>query len=147
MSLPSSENIGNVGHAERARQECERDAVVAVVHDGDRLRLAVLARAPIVVAKPLADVADPRRNHPRDATRADQLVEEDVGDRADEGEVALALADQLVTGGEGNQRLQRTAERDLCAIRHEPRDRLVQRHQLAAHRLVTSTSHSQPPGP
>src|SRR6185312_9003383 len=109
---------GDVGDTERAGQQGEADTVVAVIHDLDGMGLSLLGGAAVVVAQALADVADPGGDDTAHAAGADQLVEEDVGDRADQREVAAALADDLVAGGEGNQRLQRQAERYAGAVWH-----------------------------
>ena len=69
-------------------------------------------------------VADPRRGHAPNASRADELIERDVGDRTDELEVAPALADQLVRERERDGWFEGAAERDRRAVWDEARDGL-----------------------
>src|SRR5204863_7312260 len=66
----------------------------------------------------------------RDASRADELVEEDVGDRTDEGEVTPLLADQLMCERERNCWLERAPDRDGHAVARMPLDRLRERGPL-----------------
>jgi hypothetical protein len=60
------------------------------------------------------------------------LIEADVGDGADEIEVADSLAENLVRGGEGDHLFQAGAERDARFGLHELADRLRERHHLVA---------------
>jgi len=70
------------------------------------------------------DVADPRRGHAPDATRADELIERDVGDRTDELELAPALADQLMRERERDRWFESAPESDRRAVWDEARDGL-----------------------
>src|SRR5262245_55120145 len=101
-----------------------------MVLDGNGLWNALLYGATVAMAESFADVADPGRDDATDTARADQLIEKDVGDGADQRQIAAALADQLVSSGKGNQRLQRAAKRDARAVRHKALNRLAQREQL-----------------
>jgi hypothetical protein len=83
-----------------------------------RMRDAVLARAPVLVAEAGGDVAHPRSDDALDAPGADQLVEEHVRDRADQGQPTHPLPDQLVAEREGDRRLELQAERDRGAGGH-----------------------------
>jgi len=85
---------------------------------------------PVVVAEAGAYVAHPRRDDSADAATADELVEEDVRDGADQGEPAPALADQLVAGRERDQRLQRRAQADRGAVGDEAGDGIPHGHEL-----------------
>ena len=92
----------------------------------------LLHGAAIVVAEAGADIADPRGDDAADASGADELVEQHVGDGADQREVPAPLADQLVTGGERDGRLERGAHADRGAVGDEAGDGLLHRHQLAS---------------
>jgi hypothetical protein len=70
------------------------------------------------------DVSDPRRGHTADTAGTDELVERDVGDGADELELAPALADQLVRERERDRWFESAPERDGRAVRNEARDGL-----------------------
>ena len=70
------------------------------------------------------DVADPRRCDAPNASRADELIERDVGDRTDELEVAPALADQLVRERERDRWFEGAPQRDRRAVWNEARDGL-----------------------
>src|SRR2546428_5861094 len=120
----------DVRRAQGAREERQSDGEVAVVLDGDPPRDPLLRRAAVAVREPGGHVADPRRHDLRYAPRADELVEEDVRDRADEREVAPTLTDQLVTGTEWDRRLERATHRDGRTVGHEARDRLAHGHDL-----------------
>src|SRR5262249_45244149 len=120
-----------VGHTERGGLQRQRDGEVRVVLDLERPRDPLLERPAEAVARAVLDVADPGRHHPAGAAGRDELVEADVGDGADEREVAAALADQLVGGGEGNEALQRGAQGHDTPIRDVPAHRLDQRQDLA----------------
>jgi hypothetical protein len=76
------------------------------------------------------DVADPRRGHAPDATRADELIERDVGDRTDELELPPALSDQLVRERERYRWFEGASERDRRSVRDEARDRLPEADAL-----------------
>src|SRR5205814_4067887 len=96
--------------ADRAGEQRLGDGEVRVVAHLDPPWDALLERAPIAVAEPRGDIPHPRRLDPGDAARADQLVEEDVGERADEHEVMLALTDELVREREWDRGLERAAD-------------------------------------
>src|SRR4029077_13133746 len=122
----------DVAAQQRARRETrhvpgggpqrERDREVGMVVNLERSRHLLLAGPSVAVAEPFGDVADPRRRDLPDAARPDQLVEESVRYRTDELEVATPLADDLVSGGEGYQGLERQAQGDGRAIWYEPAD-------------------------
>ena len=88
-------------------------------------------RPPEAVAGAVLDVADPGRHHAARAAGGEELVEADVGDRADEGQVTPALADQLVGGGEGDQALERRPQHHGRAVGDVPAHRLGERDDLA----------------
>src|SRR5437016_5632246 len=52
-----------------------------------------------------ASNARPRSCNPFDASRPHQLVEENIRNRSDQGQVAPLLADDFMAGRKGNQRL------------------------------------------
>ena len=89
-----------------------RDAEVRVVAHLDAPRDPILHGAPVRMRKPRRHVPHPGRAHAVHAPRADELVERDVRDRADELEITPALPDQLVRERERDRRLERAAERD-----------------------------------
>ena len=66
----------------------------------------------------------------RGAAGADELVVDEVGRHAHEGEVAPALPDDLVAGGERDQ-VREALERDDVAVVDEARDRVGKRGILA----------------
>ena len=53
--------------------------------------------------RPDAGIAAPRKDQLRHATGADQLIVNQIRGHADERQIAAALTDDLVTGGEWNQ--------------------------------------------
>ena len=115
----------DVGRADGAGLERQREGEVRVVLDLERRAgTAVLDRAAIVMAQPGADVADPRRGDLPHAARADELVEEDVGDRADEAR-GRAGAGRISSwpAAKGMSGLERGAHADRRAVGHEARRR------------------------
>jgi hypothetical protein len=66
----------------------------------------VLHGPAIVVAEPGGDIAHPGRLDATNAAGADELIEEDVRDGADQGEAAPSLANELVAGLEGDESLE-----------------------------------------
>jgi len=102
-----------------------------MIPDGERLRDALLHGAPEVVAEPRAHVAHPGGDDASHAARPHELVEEHVRDGAHQGEVAPPLSDQLVAGGEEDERLQRRAHADRGAIGDEAGDGLPMDMSLA----------------
>jgi len=94
---------------------------------------ALLARAPVAVAETFGHVAHPRRGDPPDAACADELIEQSIGDRSDERQIAAPLPDQLVAGRERDQGLQRRTHGHRGAVGDESLDGLRHRHHLAAH--------------
>jgi hypothetical protein len=103
-----------------------------VVLNLDGRRHRVFDRAPVVMAEARAHVADPRGDDAPNASGPDQLIEEHVGDGPDEGEIPALLADQLMPGGKGNERLDRGIETDGAAVRDEAGDSLPQGGELGA---------------
>jgi hypothetical protein len=104
-----------------------------VVANLDRARHALFGGAAVGVPEASADVAGPCGHHTLYAARPDQLVEQDVGDRPDQREVAPLLADDLVAGGEGNQRLERAADRYGVAVADVASDRVGHGEELGGH--------------
>ena len=79
-----------------------------------------------------ARVAEPREDQlPRDAAR-DHLVVDDVGRHAAQGQVAPALADDLVAGRERDE-VREPLDGDAVAIPDELRDRVAHGRDLARH--------------
>src|SRR5215472_2514126 len=102
-----------------------------MIDDLDRLRDSIFSRAAIVVAEAGAHVADPRSDDALHTTGANELVEQDVGDRADERQAAPALADDLVTGCKRDERFEREPHRYRVAVADETRDGLAHRTDFA----------------
>jgi len=69
------------------------------------------------------NVADPGCRDAAYAARADQLIERDIGDGADEVEIAPTLADELVRERERDRRFERAPQRDGRAVGDEAGDR------------------------
>src|SRR5579884_2118618 len=97
---------GEERHPPGRSLEGERHREVRVVLHFEGVRDTFLHRPAEVVGDPRAHVTHPRRDHTGDAPGADQLVEEDVGDRADKSEVPPSLADDLMARREGDAGLQ-----------------------------------------
>src|SRR4030042_870951 len=87
---------------------CERglfaDAQVSPRMRIPRLVRALVAPRAILSPRPRAHVAAPCRDPFPDATPADQLVEEDVGNGADQGQIAHLPANDFVPRGKWDQR-------------------------------------------
>ena len=60
-----------------------------------------------------------------DASRADQLIEQNVGDGTDQRQAMFLLPNHFVTGGERNHLLHLKAHGDGCAIRNKLSDRIA----------------------
>src|SRR5271166_360132 len=115
-----------------------------MIFDRDRARDAVLGRAPVIVAQPGADVARPGGDDGLHAAGADELIKENVGDRADERQIALVLADELVAGGERDERFERQPERDRGAVGDVLRDRIAHGHELGLHVTIRNPYAARP---
>ncbi len=89
--------------------------------------------AAIVVPQSLADIAHPGGGDAGDTASADHLIKEDIGNRPDQRKIAASLADDFMSGGEGNQRLQRKPQRNAAAIGHVPRNCVAHAEELIAH--------------
>ena len=76
---------------------------VAVLLDLQRSRPAVLDRVAEAVQRADAGVAAPREDQLAHAPGADHLVVDDVRRHPHDGEVAPALADDLLAGGDGDE--------------------------------------------
>src|ERR1700674_4049742 len=122
---------GNELRAEGPREQTQRDGEVRVVLDGYRIGLPALGGAPIAMAQAGADIAPPPRSDRAHPAGADELIEEDVGDGADQREIAFAPADDLVPGREWNQRLESQPYSHRSAVGNVPRDRVAHAHELA----------------
>src|SRR6266487_5526031 len=96
----------NIRRSYAGGQQREANAEIAVVLDRNGAGNALLRGASIAMAQAFADVSDPGRLDFRDAARADELIEEHIGDGADQGEVALLLAYHLKARRVGYERLQ-----------------------------------------
>ena len=109
----------------RARRRRRSPCRVRVLVDLERPRPAVLDRVAQAVQRADARVAAPGEDHLRRAAHADHLVVDDVGRHADERQVAAALADDLVAGGERDQ-VREALERDRVAVVHVFGDRVAE---------------------
>ena len=119
-----------IGDPEGRPLQGEGDREVRVILDRERARNASLERPTEGVGGTVLNVADPGGHDVADTAGGDQLIEADVGDRPDEGQVAAALSDQLVGGGERDEALERRPERDAGAVGHMAPHRLRHRHDL-----------------
>src|SRR5580698_9475724 len=88
----------------------ERHREIGVIHYFQAARNAALDRAPETIADTCRHVADPRGHDARNAACANHLVEKNIGNGSDESEVAAALANHFVSGGERNHLLELRAE-------------------------------------
>jgi hypothetical protein len=130
---------GDVGRARRAGEQRHGQAEVRVILHRERRRHALLASASIVVTQSLAHVPDPCGDDPAHAACADELIEQDVGDRAHQGEASSGLADELVARGIGNGRFQGRAHAHGSAVRDEAGNRFPQRGELGRGHSVILT--------
>src|SRR5690348_12634503 len=76
-----------------------------------------------------ARVAAPREDQLARAAHADELIVDQVGGHADEREIALALADDLVPRGEGDE-MREPLERDGAPVGDVGGDRVVEGEEL-----------------
>ena len=118
---------GHEGDAHGGGLEGHGDGQVGVVLDAQGARFH---RPAEIVAGAGDHIAHPGGLHPLHAAGADHLVEEHVGDRADEGKPALALPHDLVTGGKRDRRLQAETGRHGASVRDKPPDGVGKRDQL-----------------
>src|SRR6185503_14821804 len=94
---------------------------------------------------------DPRISQPRehelagDAAR-DHLVVDHVGCEPGERQVALALADDLVPGGEADE-VREALDRDRVAVADELRDGVAHRGDLAHEAIMPAGTPRRRPGP
>jgi hypothetical protein len=96
--------------AEHGERQARRAGLVGVGHGGvamlldlQRLRPALLVGVAKAVQRADAGVAAPGEHHLLRRAHADQLIVDEVGHHAHQGQVAAALADGLVAGGVGDQ--------------------------------------------
>jgi hypothetical protein len=89
--------VGGAGHVG------VRQPGVRVLDELERRGPAALDRVAEAVQRADAGVAAPREDQPAGAAGADQLVVDDVGRQPRQRQVAPALADDLVRGGNGNE--------------------------------------------
>jgi hypothetical protein len=75
-----------------------------------------LDRSPEIVARAGYDVANPGGPDPAHAPGTDNLVEQDVRNRADERQATFALADDFVTGGKRDEGFLRSPQGDGTTI-------------------------------
>jgi hypothetical protein len=123
------------GQARRGRDVAVGHPGVAVLFDLQRPWPAVLDRVPEPVQRADAGIAAPGKDQLAGAARADHLVVDDVGGQPDQGEVAPALADDLVAGGDRDE-VGESLERDRVAVVDEFGDGFPQGYDLR---------HSHPP--
>jgi pilus assembly protein Flp/PilA len=143
---PEQRPGGDVGRAPGGGPQRQGDREVGVVVDLQGERDRAFGAPTVVVAKPLGDVANPGCRHPPHAAGAHQLVEERVRDGGDQLEVTPALADDLVAGGEGDQRFQRAAHRDRHPVAHMALDGRSHGHQLGQGGACPSSLRCDPKG-
>ena len=90
----------------------------------------MLDGVPEPVQRPDTRVPAPREHHLGDTTGADELVVDDVGGEPAHGEVAAALADDLMAGGVGDQ-VGEALERHRVAVSDQLGDGVGQRGDLS----------------
>src|SRR5271170_918489 len=100
----------------------ERHRDIGVIHYFQTPRNTAFDRATETIANACRHVSNPRGHHARNAACADQLVEENIGNGADESEVAAALANEFMAGGERNHLLELRAEKHNGARWNMARD-------------------------
>src|SRR5947209_5728156 len=100
-ALVASED--RAGQASRTGCVGIRHRCMAVLLQLQGVRPTVLDRVAQAVKHAYTRVAAPGEHEPTCATHADELVVNKIGRHAYEAQVALVLADDLVTGGEGDQ--------------------------------------------
>src|SRR4029077_3991625 len=116
-----------------------------MVADLDAPRFAAFGRPAIAVTEAGADVARPGCADPSDAARPDELIEQNIRDRSDEGEVASALPDDLVTCGERDERFKSETEGHGRTVGHTLTDGFGHRHEFGLHnRLSSRASNARP---
>ncbi len=93
-----------------------------MIFNGQRSGNPLLNGPPEVVADPRAYIAHPGRPNPGDTTPADKLIKKHIRNRADEGQVSDALADDFVSGGKGDQSFQRGPQGNRLARCYIPGD-------------------------
>ncbi len=113
----------------RAGNVAIRHAGMAVLFQLQRPGPVALDRVAKAVQRADARVAAPGEDEFGGATGADELVVDEVGRHPDEGEIASALPDDLVAGGERNQ-MRKAFERNDVAVVDQARDRLGKRGDL-----------------
>src|SRR5690606_3870100 len=84
-------------------------------------------------------VAAPGEDQLLRAASADHLVVDQVRGHADQGQIPLALADDLVAGSEGNQ-VGEAFQRNGVAIIDEGVHRVLQREKFSHHMSPVATS-------
>src|SRR5215475_8189246 len=77
-----------------------------------------------------ARIATPGKNQFPRAAGADELVVNDVGRHADEGEILAALTNDLMTGGERNE-MRKTLHRDGIAVMKVSADGVLERSDFS----------------
>ncbi len=104
------DEVGAAVAAQHGERQAGRAGGVAVGHPGvavlldlQRPRPAVLDGVAEAVQRADAGVAAPREDQLAHAAGADQLVVDDVGRHPHDGQVAPALADDLLPGGDGDE--------------------------------------------
>ena len=116
---------------------------VAVLLELERARPAVLHRVAQAVQRADAGVAAPREDELARAAHADHLIVDQIGRHAHQREVALALPDDLVPRGEGDE-VREALERDGAAVVDVGGDRVVQRQELGHRRGRSRRTRSRP---
>ena len=111
------------GQVGGARDVATHHAVVAVLLQLEA-RPRALRDAPDGVQAADAGVAEPREDELAGHAGADHLVVDDVRRHADERQVAAALADDLVAGGEADE-VREALDGDAVAIANQRRDRIA----------------------
>ena len=133
-----------IRHTHRRGEQSKADREIRVLFQLEPARRnLVFDRAPVVVAEAGADVADPGCGDSPHAAGPDELIEQDVRDGSDQLQVTTLLADQLVRGGERDQRLERRAQSNRCPVRYEAIYGLAQRQKL--HRRPDGTGPGKAP--
>ena len=112
-----------------AAQEAERQmrgsggiggghAGMRVLFELERSAASLLHRVAQAMQRADAGIAAPGKHQLRGAAGADQLIVDQVGRHADQRQIAPALADDLVSGGERNQVSEAFQRHDVAVMNH-----------------------------
>src|SRR5690349_5108178 len=90
---------------------------MVVLFDRKRRGPVILYSIPQPMQRADSRVATPGKDKLRSASRSDQLIVDQVRSHPNQREIATSLADNLVTGGKGNE-VRKSFERDDVSVAH-----------------------------